>query len=269
MEVNKMPKKYHGNKQAIKDYKRELQRVKRLVSNLESREYVVPADIIPKTPKTITSASVRNLKKITPDYLYEKSIAYDPETGEILSGKVARGRERRFNAYKGYVTKHKDEIYADDIIESVNPELDIIDDMINWDNEDEIEDDIPIYDERDIDISAIEEVRDRILSMPQIFYTRNGGVDMRSEWEYIINIFDSRVEELEGQDYNVTNDYCNSIINELDAILGDLVRASKEQEVRACYAKILQIVNGMPLSREQAEYAGEITESTDSWSDYE
>lgn len=96
-------KRPHKNKEA---YNKELRRIKRLISRAEKRGYQFEQNIIPKTPKKITPASVRRLKRITPDYLYGKAVYGGEATaGEIVSGKRGRTEERKEAARKSVETK--------------------------------------------------------------------------------------------------------------------------------------------------------------------
>lgn len=49
---------------------------------------------LPAIPKRITEASIRRLAKITPEYLYKKSVWVSPETGEIFEGQQAKKEQR-------------------------------------------------------------------------------------------------------------------------------------------------------------------------------
>lgn len=74
-------------------YRRERQRIQRQINRMTKRAYDVP-DLLPEIPKKITEASVRRLKKITTEKLYEESRFIDIETGEILTAKEGRALER-------------------------------------------------------------------------------------------------------------------------------------------------------------------------------
>lgn len=74
-------------------YRRERQRIQRQISRMTNRGYDVP-ELLPKIPKKITEASVRRLKKLTTEKLYEESRFIDIETGEILTSKEGRELER-------------------------------------------------------------------------------------------------------------------------------------------------------------------------------
>lgn len=91
---------------AIKDdYKKQRRRIQRAINRMEKGGYILPENVLPPIPKRITRASVRRLEKITSDVLYKKSRYVDIETGEILSGIVARDRKRSEAAKKAAETR--------------------------------------------------------------------------------------------------------------------------------------------------------------------
>lgn len=75
------------------EYRRERQRIQQQINRMTKRGYDVP-ELLPKTPKKITEASVRRLKKLTTEKLYKKSRFIDIETGEILTSKEGQALER-------------------------------------------------------------------------------------------------------------------------------------------------------------------------------
>ena len=79
-------------------YRKERQRIQRQINRMAKRGYDVP-DLLPKIPKKITEASVRRLKKLTTEKLYQESRFVDFETGEILISeegqKLEKVRRRR------------------------------------------------------------------------------------------------------------------------------------------------------------------------------
>lgn len=77
----------------IQAYRKERQRIQRQINRMAKRGYDVP-ELLPKIPKKITEASVRRLKKLTTEKLYEESRFIDIETGEILTSKEGRELER-------------------------------------------------------------------------------------------------------------------------------------------------------------------------------
>lgn len=87
------------------DYKKQVKRLKQAVRRAEKRGYIVPENVIPKQPKRITKKSVERLKKITTKEIYSKSEKLDFETGELITGEVARKLERSESAKKAAKTR--------------------------------------------------------------------------------------------------------------------------------------------------------------------
>ena len=97
---------------AIKDdYMKQRRRIQRAISRMEKGGYILPENVLPPIPKRITRASVRRLEKITTDVLYKKSRYVDIETGEIISGIVARDRKRSEAAKKAAETRRRNKKY--------------------------------------------------------------------------------------------------------------------------------------------------------------
>lgn len=86
------------------EYRRERQRIQQQINRMTKRGYDVP-ELLPKTPKKITEASVRRLKKLTTEKLYKESRFIDIETGEILTGKQGQLIENKQRAQKAAQTR--------------------------------------------------------------------------------------------------------------------------------------------------------------------
>lgn len=101
-------------KQTIKSqYMKERRRIQSFIRRATKRGYIIPSDILPSTPKTITRASINRLKKITPKKIYEKSEYVSRETGELVSGEKGRVEERKKAAEKAKQTRQKKkELYS-------------------------------------------------------------------------------------------------------------------------------------------------------------
>lgn len=106
-----MPRKRPPSKVEL-DYRRERKRIQNFIRRAQKRGYTF---VEPKTgeffempaiPKKITEASVRRLKKFTPQYLYSKSVKAT-DTGEYEPGLVARKRERSEQAKKSAATMRR------------------------------------------------------------------------------------------------------------------------------------------------------------------
>lgn len=86
------------------EYRRERQRIQQQINRMTKRGYDVP-ELLPKTPKKITEASVRRLKKLTTEKLYKESRFIDIETGEILTGKQGQLIENKQRAQRAAQTR--------------------------------------------------------------------------------------------------------------------------------------------------------------------
>lgn len=98
-----MAKKLSPNREA---YNKELNRIKRFLRNAGARGYMFDFQL-PEVPQRVTKKAIRELKEITPNYLYTKSEYVNFETGEVLKGTVARRLERQRSAQKGQETRKK------------------------------------------------------------------------------------------------------------------------------------------------------------------
>lgn len=87
------------------EYNKQVKRLKQAVRRAEKRGYIIPDNIIPKQPKRITRKTVERLNKITTKDIYAKSKKLDFETGELISGEVARKQERSEAAKKAAKTR--------------------------------------------------------------------------------------------------------------------------------------------------------------------
>lgn len=105
--AKKTVKKQSAKQQAInKAYAKERNRIKSFVRRAEKRGYSFPESIIPSIPKRKTEASIRKLKRLTKDVLYEKAIYGGPASyGEIVSGKEGLKLERKERAKRASETR--------------------------------------------------------------------------------------------------------------------------------------------------------------------
>lgn len=90
----------------VSDYRKERRRIQSFIRRNERRGFIFDDNVLPKIPKHITKASVRRLKKITPEYLYKRA-RYGGEAtqGEIVSGVRGRELERSQSAKKAARTR--------------------------------------------------------------------------------------------------------------------------------------------------------------------
>lgn len=73
----------------LKEYNKEVRRLKQAIRRAEKRGYIVPESIIPQSPKRITQGSIRRLKKITPEKIRQKSELY------VLEANPSKSKERK------------------------------------------------------------------------------------------------------------------------------------------------------------------------------
>lgn len=91
--------------QVQKEYRKERQRIQRQINRMINRGYIVPENLLPPIPKTLTKASVRRLTKIDTKTIYRKSQYLDIETGELLTGEQGRKNERSESARRAAQTR--------------------------------------------------------------------------------------------------------------------------------------------------------------------
>ena len=111
----------------LAQYKRERKRIQQFIYRAKKRGYSFSSDVIPQIPKNITEGSVRNLKKRTKEYLYERSVYVSPE-GTKIEGYQRRNQERQeaqekakeTRRIKHYQAMKKHEIYDKPVSEPVS-----------------------------------------------------------------------------------------------------------------------------------------------------
>lgn len=105
--AKKRKKIQSAKQQAINNaYAKERSRVKSFVRRAEKRGYSFPESVIPSIPKRKTEASIRKLKKLTKEVLYEKATYGGEATfGEIVSGKEGLKAENKLRAKRASETR--------------------------------------------------------------------------------------------------------------------------------------------------------------------
>jgi hypothetical protein len=99
--------------QLLKEYNKELNRIKRFIRNAEKRGYVFEPDLIPPKPKTITSGSIRRLSKIRPAQLYKKAYAVSAVTGQPITVEQRKREIREEASRKAWETRRRKKDQAD------------------------------------------------------------------------------------------------------------------------------------------------------------
>lgn len=106
-----------------KEQARHLKRIRQFIKDAEKRGYhfydkKIPKDLrkikvgledffIPKTVKNPTAVTVRRLEKITKEYLYDRALWLDLESGEVMRADERRAYERSQSAKKAAETRKK------------------------------------------------------------------------------------------------------------------------------------------------------------------
>lgn len=105
--AKKTKKRQSAKQQAINTaYAKERRRVKSFISRAEKRGYSFSESVIPSIPKRKTEASIRKLKKLTKEVLYEKATYGGEATlGEIVSGKEGLKAEHQLRAKRASETR--------------------------------------------------------------------------------------------------------------------------------------------------------------------
>lgn len=200
-------------KQTIKkQYMKERRRIQSFIRSATKRGYIIPSDILPNIPKSVTRASINRLKKITPKKIYEKSEYVSRETGEIVSGERGRWEERKKATEKARQTRQKKkEVY------SPPRESDII--LSN----------------------LIETFNNFVPSRDQSQYMQQQKYNDRN---IAIGILMDTIDEL-GEE-KVINNIKNS--SRLGDIINEILYSSKRDEVKFALVEFATIVRGESLS---------------------
>ena len=105
--TKKTKNKQSAKQQAInKAYAKERNRIKSFLRRASKRGYQFPEDIIPAIPKRKTEASIRRLKRLTKDALYNKAIyGGSASYGEVVSAKEGLKLERAERAKRASETR--------------------------------------------------------------------------------------------------------------------------------------------------------------------
>lgn len=99
--------------QLLKEYNKERNRIKRFIRYAEKRGYVFEPNLIPPTPKTITSGSIRRLSKIRPAQLYKKAYAISAVTGQPITVEQRKKEIREEASRKAWEVRRRKKDQAD------------------------------------------------------------------------------------------------------------------------------------------------------------
>lgn len=105
--AKKTLKKQSAKQQAInKAYAKERSRIRSFLRRASKRGYQFPDGILPAIPKRKTEASIRKLKRLTKDVLYDKAIYGGPTSyGEVVPAKEGLKLERKERAKRASETR--------------------------------------------------------------------------------------------------------------------------------------------------------------------
>ena len=81
--------------EAQKEYKKELDRLLRIIRKGEQEGYIFPDDVVPRLPKHVTQQQLEDIKRIRKEDLYEVASFVDRTTGEIIEPKRTTIRTRK------------------------------------------------------------------------------------------------------------------------------------------------------------------------------
>lgn len=84
-------------------YKKELKRIQSFIKKAEKRGYQFFENVVPEMPKRVTKEDLYNIKKLTPELLYRKSVAWI--NGTKVRGTEKRTTERKVSAEKAKITR--------------------------------------------------------------------------------------------------------------------------------------------------------------------
>lgn len=230
---------------AIKQaYAKEQRRIKQFINRASKRGYLIPENILPKTPKRITRRSVETLKKITPESIYKKSEYVDTSTGEIIKGIRGREYERSQAAKKAAQTRKAKKQAEEEFWSSTDPFLpEATANMLRGRN-------------------IIDEIRQRLTdirdSAKQVYQTSSGNFRRRRA-EVVKAVIEAcntllalliRVENAEG--FEAVGQRLNPKAEEINYYIDRIGFASKAVDVYNAMSALIPIIaNGSLIADEQ------------------
>lgn len=229
----------------IKEQAKHLKRIRQFIKNAELRGYKfydikVPESLnmpagfstlkIPESLKNPSKTTINKLKKITKEYLYDRAIYVDPETGEIHSAKQGRTIERSRASVKGAKTRALNRIPKPD----VNLNLAILDTIRDY----------------------LSELETASIGAPSIAdYKQTSG-------RYLVSFFDEMVEyhELNEDVYEYAS-YLESRAQEINNLIDEATKGSDRETIDMNVTALMAILNRGPLDRVQVDSFTKYTEA--------
>lgn len=201
--AKKTVKKQSAKQQAInKAYAKERNRIKSFLRRASKRGYQFPEDIIPAIPKRKTEASIRKLKKLTKDVLYDKAIyGGSASYGEVVTAKEGLKLEREARAKRASETR------------KANKEAE----QRFWTSVDGTK--VPVTDEPALAYSQavndlVDKLKEIISTMDVYYYTSATGKRVRRNPE-IAEIANRALDEIQSALDEVLEDVGNAIMKTL------------------------------------------------------
>lgn len=275
--VKKKRKKQESS--LVAEYRHERKMVLQRKRRLEKKGFIFPEGVIPAVPKKITAASVRRLKKITPKKLQEMG-SLKTEGGKSLTGTAARLKyQQKYKAQRKATRKKRKKqkgielrkIARETAKESGFPTTEKVIKTI------ETEKDLKTYlmdieeflsnkertEESNVN-DGFEELEEEPESLPwdDDFYPNESDL----VYEEIIRILndgfnrdacqvalDSLNEKIQKVGFNQTMQIINAASDDLLEAANVIAYSSDQEEVESSLSAFITVINGEPLTAEQAQ----------------
>lgn len=238
-------------------YKAERAKVLSKVRYAKKKGYSLPENFVPKIPKKIEDASIRNIMKYTSEYIYKHAVYISPE-GTKKKGLVARAEQRSEAAKRGAETRKKHY----EAINRMNQEVALI-------SPEKIEEYIPVQKPASIRQQTISTLNDLIEDLDYtgynwsdklIPYKEKDAKTMKNAISEAIKKYgiDSVLKTI-AENMSTINDIVQTVIfgsgNKYYTDARDLI-VSKE------VGRFIEIITQKPLTSSQSKYYTELGEST-------
>jgi hypothetical protein len=275
--LNKKRKKQASS--LVSEYRHERKMALQRKRRLEKKGFVFPDGVIPDIPKNITAGSVRRLKKLTPKKLQEMG-SLKTEEGKSLTGASARLKyQQKYKAQRKATRKKRKKqkgielrkIARETAKESGFPTTEKVIKTI------ETEEDLKTYlmdieeflankerAEEDNVNDGFEELEEEPESLPwdDDFYPNESDLI----YEEIIRILndgfnrdacqvalDSLNEKIQKVGFNQTMQIINATSDDLLEAANVIAYSSDQEEVESSLSAFITVINGEPLTAEQAQ----------------
>lgn len=225
-----------------KEQARHLKRIRSFLKDARERGFIfydrkVPKSLVfksdvseysaPRTVKQPTAVTVNKLSKITPEYLYQRALWIDPQSGEVMSGVEGRKVEQKRAAQKAAQTRKKNKA------ESKRPANTIQPPPIRQ----------PFYEIIDRIRGYIDEIQSFTTGWPKMDAIK------QSNGRYLYNKFEDALQaaDMDGRLYEFS-EHLKNHVEEFSNAIETLKRDSSTSTVEADVGSLLTIINQGPLS---------------------